>query len=78
MSKSEILQELPKLNPVELREIQDRIFQLEEESLPNGRSQPTEEEKTLLDDELKDYSKDSSAGSDWNDVQARLQVINPL
>jgi hypothetical protein len=32
MNKAEILEELPKLSPFELCEIQDRIFQLEEES----------------------------------------------
>jgi hypothetical protein len=73
MSKAEILQQLPKLKPSELREIQDRIFQLEEDSLLNGRSEPTEEEKKLLDRELKEYSKDPNAGSDWQEVQSRLK-----
>lgn len=73
MSKAEILQELPKLEPSELREIQDRIFQLEEEGLLNGRSRPTEEEKKLLDRELAEFSKDPNAGSDWKDAQAGLK-----
>lgn len=73
MSKAEILAELPKLNAVELREIQDRIFQLEEEELVNGRAQPSEEEKALLDREYEDYSRNPQAGSDWKDVQTRLK-----
>jgi hypothetical protein len=54
MSKTEILEELPKLNSVELREIRDRIWQLEEEELVSGRAKPSEEEKKLLDRELED------------------------
>ncbi len=38
MSKAEILEQLPKLNSVELREICDRIWQLEEEQLLSGRA----------------------------------------
>jgi len=49
MSKAEILEQLPKLNSVELREICDRIWQLEEEQLLSGRANPSDEEKALLD-----------------------------
>ena len=65
MSKVEILRELPKLDVLELREIHERILQLEEEELLAGRTQPTAEEKALLDAELKEYSRNSAAGSSW-------------
>jgi putative addiction module component (TIGR02574 family) len=73
MSKGEILEQLPKLNAVELREIHDRILQLEEEELLSGRAGPSEEEKALLDRELEDYSRDNNPGSSWEEVEARLK-----
>jgi len=73
MSKAEILQQLPKLNSVELREICDRIWQLEEEQLLGGRANPSDEEKALLDNEFEDYARDREAGSNWEDVKSRLK-----
>jgi hypothetical protein len=70
VSKSEILEELPKLSSVELREIRDRIFQIEEEELLSGRAKPSGGEKALLDRELEDYSRDPNAGSSWQEVQS--------
>ena len=71
MSKIEILEELPKLNSIELQEIRDRIWQLEEEKLLSGRAKPSEEEKKLLDEELEDYSRNRDAGTSWEDVKSR-------
>ena len=73
MSKAEILQQLPKLNSVELREICDRIWQLEEEQLLGGRANLSDEEKALLDSEFEDYARDREAGSNWEDVKCRLK-----
>jgi len=72
VSKAEILEQLPKLNSVELREICDRIWQIEEEQLWSGRANPSDEEKALLNSELEDYSRDRDAGSSWEDVKSRL------
>ena len=73
MSKAEILEELPKLEPAELREIHDRIWQLEEEKLLSGRAKPSDEEKALLDGELEDYQRNPDAGSSWEEVESRLK-----
>ena len=73
MSKTEILEQLPKLDSVELREIRDRIWQIEEEKLLSGRAKPSEEEKLLLDHELEDYSRSPNAGSTWAEVESRLK-----
>lgn len=73
MSKVEILEQLPKLNPVELQEIRDRIWQLEEEELLSGRAQPSEEEKALLDREFEDFARDPASGSSWEEIKSRLK-----
>jgi putative addiction module component (TIGR02574 family) len=74
VSKTEILEQLPKLDSVALREIRDRIWQIEEEELLSGRAKPSEEEKELLDRELEDYARDPNAGSSWEEVASRLRV----
>ena len=73
MSKAEILEQLPKLNAVDLREIRDRIWQLEEEELLSGRAHPSEEEKALLDSEFEDFARDPASGSSWEEVKSRLE-----
>lgn len=73
MSKTEILEQLPKLDSVELQEIRDRIWQIEEEELLRGRAKPTDAEKELLDAELEDYSRNPDAGSSWEEVEPRLK-----
>jgi hypothetical protein len=73
MSKAEILEQLPKLTSVELREIHDRIWQLEEEKLLSGRAGPNDEEKALLDREFEDFVGDPGSGSSWEEVKSRLK-----
>jgi putative addiction module component (TIGR02574 family) len=70
MSKLEILEELPKLQARDRREIFERICEIEENDL---LAEPSAEEKALLDRELEDYQKNYEAGSSWNEVEARLR-----
>jgi putative addiction module component (TIGR02574 family) len=72
MSKSDILQELPKLAPEERREIFERICELEESDLLKG-GEPSAEEKALLDRELEDYTRAPGLGSPWHEVEARVR-----
>ena len=72
MSKAEILNELPKLGLGERREIFERIGEMEEQDLLKG-SEPTAEEKALLDRELEEFQKNPQAGSMWAEVEARLR-----
>ncbi len=72
MSKADILQELPKLAPTDRREILDRIWELEERDMLQS-SQPSPEEKALLDRELEDYRLNPHAGSKWEEVESRIR-----
>ncbi len=72
MSKSVILEQLPKLKAEERREIFERICEMEELALLNG-SEPSVEEKALLDRELEEYRANPEAGSSWVEVEARLR-----
>jgi putative addiction module component (TIGR02574 family) len=73
VSKAEILEQLPKLTPIELQEIRDRIWQLEEEEMLTGPAKPSEEEKALLDREFEDFQRDPTAGASWEEVKSRLK-----
>ena len=72
IGKAEILEQLPNLNSVDLGEIRDRIWQLEEEALLKGCATPSDEEKALLERELVDFARDPTSGSSWEDVKSRL------
>jgi putative addiction module component (TIGR02574 family) len=72
MSKSEILQELPKLKAEERREIFERICEMEELALLHG-AEPSAEEKALLDREMEEYRNNPGSGSSWAEVEARLR-----
>lgn len=76
MSKSEILEELPKLKADERREIFERICEMEELALLNG-SEPSAEEKAMLDRELEEYRANPQVGSSWDEVEARLRKSRP-
>ncbi len=54
------------------REILERLGEIEEHDLLNG-SQPTPEEKILLDRESEEYRQNPEAGSSWSETEARLR-----
>ena len=70
MSKMEILEELPKLQARDRREIFERICEIEENDLLN---EPTAEEKILLDRELQNFQKNPEADSSCAEVESRLR-----
>lgn len=72
MSKAEILNELPRLDLGERREIFERIGELEEQDLLKG-GEPTTEEKALLERELAEYQRNPEAGATWEEVEARVR-----
>ena len=66
------MQELPRLRPEERHEILERICELEERNVLDGRG-PTLEEKALLDREREDSRQNPEAGSTWDDVEGGLK-----
>ena len=73
MSKTQILEELPKLKASELAEIQARLDELTGEVWLDG-GELTDADKAALDSALAEYQKDPEAGSSWEDVQARIRA----
>ena len=72
MSKSDILEQLPKLGRGERRGILERIREMEEEDLLKGAQLDTDE-KLLLDRECYEYQANPKAGSEWEEVESRLR-----
>ena len=74
MSKTEILEELPKLTKTERQEICLRLAELESEDWLDDEETLTVSERALLDARLSSYSKDPDAVSTWEEVEGRIQA----
>jgi putative addiction module component (TIGR02574 family) len=73
MSKTEILDELPKLTPDERREILARLLALDDTEWLDG-GELSDEEKAILEARLDEYDKNPRTGSSWAEVQARIRA----
>ena len=74
MSKTEILEELPKLTKLERQEIQLRSAELDSEDWLDDEDPLTAHEKALLDARLAAYAKDPDAGRAWEEVEGRIRA----
>jgi hypothetical protein len=74
MSKTEILDELPKLTKTERQEIRLRLAELDSEDWLDDEDPLTDHEKALLDARLAAYAKDPDAGSTWEEVEGRIRA----
>ena len=73
MSKAEILAELPRLAPEELREIRLRLAELEgDDWMDDGEL--TQAEKTLIQQRVADFEKNPEASIPWSEAKARLKA----
>jgi putative addiction module component (TIGR02574 family) len=76
MTSNEILDQLPKLTPNELAQVQAVVDELagetwlDDEELSNA-------EKAVLDATLAEYGKSPNAGSTWEQVEARIREKFP-
>jgi len=74
MSKTEILEELPKLTKMERQEIRLRLAELDTDDWLDDEEPLTVHEKALLERRLAAYSKDPDAGSTWEEVEGRIRT----
>ena len=74
MSKSEILEQLPKLTKTERLEIRLRLDQLDSDDWLDDEEPLTVHERALFDARLAAYAKDPDAGSTWEEVERRIQA----
>jgi len=74
MSKTEILEELPKLTKMERQEIRLRLAEIDSDDWLDNEEPLTIQEKALLDARLASYAKDPDAGSTWEEVEGRIRA----
>lgn len=74
MSKTEILEELPKLTKIERQEIRLRLAELDSDEWVDDEDPLTDREKALLDSRLAAYAKDPDVGSTWEEVEGRIRA----
>ncbi len=74
MSKTEILEELPKLTKTERQEIRLKLAELDGNDWIDDDDPLTDDEKALLDARLAAYEKDPDAGSSWEEVESRIRA----
>ena len=72
MSKTEILEELPKLTKTERQEI--RLKLAENDDWLDYEDPLTVHEKALLEARLAAYANDPDAGSTWEEVEGRIRT----
>jgi len=74
MSKTEILEELPKLTKTDRQEIRMRLAELDSDDWLDDEEPLTIHEKALLEGRLAGYAKDPDAGSTWEEVEGRIRA----
>jgi putative addiction module component (TIGR02574 family) len=74
MSKTEILDELPKLTKIERQEIRLKLAELDGDDWVDHEDPLTVHEKALLEARLATYAKDPEAGSTWEEVEGRIRA----
>lgn len=74
MSKTEILEELPKLTKTERQEIRLRLAEIDSDDWLDDEEPLTDQEKAILDARLAAYANDPDAGSTWEEVESRIRA----
>ena len=74
MSKTEILDGLPKLTKLEREEIRLKLVEIDGDSWFDNGEPLSEDEKALLDSRLAAYLKNPEEGSSWEEVESRIRA----
>ena len=74
MSKTEILEQLPKLTKTERQEIRLRLAELDSDDWLDDEDVLTVQEEALLEARLAAYARDPDAGSTWEEVEGRIRA----
>jgi hypothetical protein len=72
MSKTEILEELPKLTSAERYEIRLRLAELDGDDWLDDEDPLTAEQKALIDSRIEAHEKNPETSMPWEEVKARL------
>jgi len=73
MSLAEILDEIPRLTPVERQQVAEKLIELEGDWI-DGDDELSPEEKHLLDSRLAEHDANPASSVPWEEVKARLQA----
>jgi hypothetical protein len=74
MSKTEILEELPKLTPEERQEIRLRLAELDGDDWLDSDDPLSYKEKALLEARLDDVDKHPEKSIPWSEAEAQLKA----
>ena len=74
MSKTEILEALPKLSKTERDKIRLKLIEIDGDSWLDEEEPLSEKEKALLDSRLAAYLKNPDEGSSWEEVENRIRA----
>jgi hypothetical protein len=77
MSKTKILEELPKLTKTERQELRLRLAELDNDDWLDDEDPLMVREKALLEARLAAYANDPDAGSTWEEVERRIRTSLP-
>ena len=74
MSKTKILEELPKLTPEERQEIRLKLAELDGEEWLDADDPLSYEQRILLDERLQDLDKHPEESIPWSEAEAQLKA----
>jgi len=74
MSKTEIVEELPRLTKSEHQESRSKLAELENDDWLDDEDPLTAHEKELLDARLAAYAADPDTGRTWEEVEGRIRA----